>query len=132
MASKLLLLSLVLVLFTHKTVSAIKLLYTSDVSGHLFEVDGDGRTCTRYWNNGSLASNSGQYQPIHSCSGGAAGRQHFITSYYAANNNHQDVVLLDTGNHFYGSREYFYKQNNDANAKKIATFAKKLNYFKIY
>ena len=128
MASRLLLLSLVLVLFTHKTVSAIKLLYTSDVSGHLFEVDGDGRTCTRYWNNGSLASNSGQYQPIHSCSGGAAGRQHFITSYYAANNNHQDVVLLDTGNHFYGSREYFYKQNDDANAKKIATFAKKLNY----
>jgi hypothetical protein len=101
----------------------LKLLYTSEVSGHIFEVDGDGRTCTRFWNNGSLITNIGNVDPLHSCAGGAAGRKHFVDKYYAANNNHGNVIMLDTGNHFYGSREYFVH-----GASGIAAFSKKLNY----
>jgi hypothetical protein len=102
----------------------MKLLYTSNVAGHIFEVDGDGRTCTRYHNNGSLIHNTGNYQSLHACAGGAAGRKWFIDQYYSNQaNKENDVVLLDTGNHFYGSREYFAR-----GAEGVASFAKKLKY----
>jgi hypothetical protein len=104
----------------------MKLLYTSNVAGHIFEVDGDGRTCTRYHNNGSLIHNTGNYQSLHACAGGAAGRKWFIDQYYSNQANGadwNDVVLLDTGNHFYGSREYFAR-----GAEGVASFAKKLKY----
>ena len=101
----------------------VNLLYTSDVSGHLFEVDGDGRTCTRFWTNGSLIQNEPQYAPLHACSGGAAGRSHFIDKYYDTNGGHENVLLLDTGNHFYGSREYFHSK-----ASGIADISKNLLY----
>ncbi len=104
---------------------ALNLLYTADVAGNLFEVDGDARPCVRNVTTGEAVQPATD-NALARCAGGAAGRKHFFDEYYADKGGHESVVTLDLGNHFFGSREYFYEKEKGQN--KIVEYAKQLRY----
>ena len=116
----------------------ISLIYTSNVAGNLFEVDGDARPCARnktsgrFMESGNYSADSGHWS-LAQCGGGLAGRLNFFNEFYkskadagtinAISSGQNNTVTIDTGNHFYGSREFFH-----LGAKRIAKYSRTLGY----
>jgi hypothetical protein len=118
----------------------VSILYTADVAGNLFEVDGDARPCVRDRKTGSIIQPSGSVasqldgEPwnLANCGGGLAGRKKFFDAFYRSKSKSGDnsiidgrdrTVTLDAGNHFYGSREFFFH-----NASGMAAYSEPLGY----
>ena len=120
----------------------ISIIYTAGVAGHLFEVDGDGRPCVRNEKGdiseptpASSQSNRTKWNAAKvKCGGGLAGRKNFFDRFYLSKGTGNDemqkirdgqerTLTIDTGNHFYGSREFFYNK-----ASGMANYSKMLGY----